>query len=110
MPVRLAPLKLVPQSSMYREELTVPVRLAPLKLVPLRLGREESEEQSHESDRWRATPGNSGGGIDLERHGVNFTARREPAGQRRRLRLTCFKTYECSRTRHPVLALALLSS
>ena len=34
----------------------MPVRLAPLKLVPLRLGREESEE-SHESDRWRATPG-----------------------------------------------------
>ena len=47
MPVRLAPLKLVPQSSMYREELTVPVRLAPLKLVPLRLGREESEESEN---------------------------------------------------------------
>ena len=47
---------------LYREELTVPVRLAPLKLVPLRLGREESEEQPHESDRrrhccreWRAS-------------------------------------------------------
>ena len=79
MPVRLAPLKLVPQSSMYREELTVPVRLAPLKLVPLRLGREESEEQSHESDRWRATPGNSGG--IAERHGVNFTARRPWRGK-----------------------------